>query len=128
LEQAGPKKIPAKTPAADAISHHLKTCSKIKDFKLDISLYKKYSWRLFRSHRLSYLTACTCERGGQMNDYSHPIHRKARHWRQAHLRLPDDLHQRLEQKAKASERTLAGEMRLRLEHSLAREDGEGGKL
>jgi hypothetical protein len=59
-----------------------------------------------------------------MDDQSHPVNRRARQWRQAHLRLPDDLHQRLEQKAKASERTLAGEMRLRLEHSLAHEDGE----
>jgi TraY domain len=59
-----------------------------------------------------------------MNNHPNPIRRPARRWRQAHLRLPDDLHGRLEQKAKASERTLAGEVRLRLEHSLAREDGE----
>ncbi len=57
-----------------------------------------------------------------MDDQSHPVNRRARQWRQAHLRLPDDLHQRLEQKAKASERTLAGEVRLRLEQSLSRED------
>jgi predicted DNA-binding protein len=59
-----------------------------------------------------------------MNDYARTIHRRARQWRQAHLRLPDKLHQRLEQTAKASERTLAGEIRLRLEQSLSREDGE----
>jgi hypothetical protein len=38
--------------------------------------------------------------------------------------LPDHLHRRLELKAKGSERTLAAEMRLRLEQSLAWEDGE----
>jgi plasmid stability protein len=59
-----------------------------------------------------------------MNENFHQGRRPARQWRQTHLRLPDDLHQRLEQKAKASERTLAGEMRLRLQHSLASEEGE----
>jgi hypothetical protein len=57
-----------------------------------------------------------------MDDQSHPVNTRARQWRQAHLRLPDDLHQRLEQKAKASERTLAGEMRLRLEQRRASND------
>ncbi len=57
-----------------------------------------------------------------MNDDPQPIRGRVRQWRQAPLRLPDDLHARLEQKAKASERTLAGEVRLRLEQSLSRED------
>ena len=48
-----------------------------------------------------------------MNDDPQPIRGRVRQWRQAHLRMPDDLHARLEQKAKASER---------VEQSLSRED------
>jgi hypothetical protein len=59
-----------------------------------------------------------------VDDYCQATGNSARRWRQAHVRLPYDLHERLEQKAKASERTLAGEMRLRLEQSLALDDGE----